>query len=355
VTIKDVVELRLVNQQLTSTKFTKPAEIVEWFGATQSQLYEGGKWAIGLRLPGSTDKDIERAIADRKIVRTWPMRGTLHFVAARDVRWILKLLTPRVAKRNATYHKHVGLDEHIFNKSREIVVKTLEGEKQVTRPALYKALNDAGISTKGLRGLFIISFLAHEGLICFGPRVGKQQTLVLLDEWLAKTKIIEGDEAITEIAKRYFTSHGPATIADFTWWTGLTVKEANIGIDTIKNDFESFEVDGKTYWFKSAGNTKSSNSAFLLPAYDEYTVGYTDRSAIVNPDFSKHPNYGFGGILNPVIVINGQVLGTWKKEIKKSELIIKPSYFEEIRKDEILDTTKRYAKFLGYPEASLLG
>src|SRR5262249_41454511 len=310
-TFSQITHYRLPNQRLSGAKFESPAEVVRWFGAVQAQDYLGSLWAIGLRMQNASEKAVEQAIAERTIVRTWPMRGTLHFVAAEDARWMLKLLTPRVIARSPSRHRELSLDERVFRGAREIFVKALSGGRQLTRTALYELLHARGINTKDGRGLHILGQLAHEGLICFGARDGKQPTFALLDEWLPQHKSRERDEALAELAERYFTSHGPATLQDFAWWSGLTTADARDGLEMAKRRLAPETINGQTYWLASSTPAAKDAApiAYLLPAYDEYTVAYKDRSAALNPDYAKHANYG-PGIFNPTIVLDGPLLLT---------------------------------------------
>lgn len=183
-TTKDINRLRLVNQKISGGKFKSPAEVVRWMGAMQAQDYPGALWGVGLRTEESTLAAVEQAIVDREIVRTWPMRGTLHFVPAENVRWMLSLLTPRIVRSAASRHRNLGLDEDIFAKSRTLFEKELQGGKILTRSEMYEMLEQAGISAVGQRGIHILWKLSQEGLLCFGPYKGKQPTFVLLDEWI---------------------------------------------------------------------------------------------------------------------------------------------------------------------------
>lgn len=195
--------------------------MVAFFGAVHAQDYRGALWGVGQRVAGATEADVERALAERSIVRTWPMRGTLHFVAPDDVRWMLRLLAPRAIARAAGRHRQLGLDAATFAQSRDRLTAVLAGGNQLTRDAIYAELDRSGISTAGQRGIHILAQLAMEGVICFGARRSKQQTFALLDEWVPSSRMLEGDEALAELAARYFASHGPATLADFAWWSGL--------------------------------------------------------------------------------------------------------------------------------------
>lgn len=348
----NIAHLRLYNQQIAASRFEKPGEVVGWLGAVQAQDYLGALWAVGLRMPDAAQADIVRAIADREIIRTWPMRGTLHFVAATDIRWMLELLAPRIVAGNARrLHKQFGLDETIIARSKELLTDALKGGRQLTRQAIYNLLERARIPSGAGRGLHIVSRLSHDGLICFGVREGKQPTFALLDEWAPTAKRLKREEALAEIARRYFTSHGPATLQDFVWWSGLTASDARAAIEMVSSQLLQETIDGKTYWLSSSiedANFKS-RSVYFLPSYDEYAVAYKDRSAVLSPAHTKQV-CSINGILSPIIVVDGQVAGTWKRALSKDSVLITPSYFTRLNKTEaraVAAAADRYGKFLG--------
>ncbi len=326
----------------------------------QAQDYAGGKWGIGLRLPRATDADIERAIAGRTIVRTWPMRGTLHFVAAADVRWLLELLAPRMIARAALRHRQLELDDATFARARGVVSKALEGGRQLTRDALYRVLLEAGVAvgpheTGERRGFHILWRLAHEGLICFDARQGKQQTLVLLDEWLGPPPAPRPrDEALAMLAERYFTGHGPATIHDFIWWSSLTAAEARRALDMIKPRVQCEEIGGATYWFTETEAAPPSRSrsrravAHLLPPFDEYLVGYRDRTATLEPAHRDQAPT----LLSPTVVVDTRVVATWSRTFTGAGAELKLRTFRSLTGAEqaaLAEATDRYAAFLGLP------
>jgi Winged helix DNA-binding domain len=281
--------LRLRNQLLAGNGLATAREVVAHFGAMQAQDYLGALWAVGTRMKQATEADVERALADREIVRTWPLRGTLHFVAAEDVHWMLDFLAPRIIRRHAArQEREHGLTEAVLRRARRKARQALEGEKQLTREELYAAL---GVEN----GLQIVWRLAHEKLICFGPRRGKQQTVVLLDEWIPRSRDVAPKDPLAELARRYFQSHGPATAADFAWWAGITLSEAR---RVLPGEAEAPRA--------------SRGGVHLLPPFDEYTVAYKHRDDIIDPAFAKRVNAG-GGMLNAVVVANGRVVGTWKR------------------------------------------
>ena len=349
----NIAARRAANQHLARPVFEKPGDVVRRMGAVQAQDYLGSLWAIGLRTKGATEGDVESAIADRSIVRTWPMRGTLHFVAAADVRWMLGLLTPRVVARSAGRYRQLELDERTFARSRDVLSRALRGGRRLTRNALYGELEAARIATGGQRGIHILSRLAQDGLICFGAREGKQQTFALLEEWVPAAKSLKRDEALAELARRYFTSHGPATLQDFVWWSGLKTTDARAGLEMAKPHLLQEIIAGQIYWLPSSApaskseSTNGSPSAHLLPAYDEYTVAYKDRSAVLSPsDASQAGN----GILSPTIVMDGRIAGTWTRALKKDTVVITPSPFTKFKQAESLAlaaAANRYGEFLG--------
>lgn len=351
----DIIRYRLYNQQIVGTKSHKPEEIVDALGAVQSQDYSGGLWGIGFRLPGTTVGDIEKALIDRKIVRTWPMRGTLHFVPARDARWMLELMAPRVIRRSARRYKELGLTEEIFKQSEELISRALVGGRQLTREALYDVLAKGGISPEGQRSYHILGHLAQKGVICLGPREGRQQTFVLFDEWVRDSQRLERDEALAEIARRYFTGHGPATLQDFTWWTGLAAADARAGLEMVESHFVQEVVDGRDYWFSASSipaKEDESPIAFLLPNFDEYMIGYKDRSAMFPAAYSGKPAPRGNIAFNYTIIVNGIAAGGWRKEIKNDGVVIRMRLFRSLDDDErdaLSVAADRYGGFLGMP------
>lgn len=301
----------------------------------------------------ATEATVEQALTDRKIVRTWPMRGTLHFAAPEDARWMLKLLAPRVIAKLASYYRQAGLTTVTFAKSKELFARALGGGKQLTRKQMYQLLEQAKIPTRQMRGLFILGRLAMEGFLVFGARQGKQQTFTLLEEWLPPAKMLEGDEALGELAQRYFTSHGPATLRDFMWWSGLTTAEARTGVEVVKRNLRQELIDDQSYWRSPATPDKRdpSPTAYLLQGYDEYGIAYKDRSAVFAPQDLKRAiakNMVFG----PSIVIDGKGVGFWKRTFKKNAVMITTTPFRPFSKAEkqaIAKAADRYAAFLGLP------
>ena len=251
-TSNEISRLRLSAQRISATTFTRPDQVVAWLGAVQAQDYLGALWAIGLRLGAARQDDIERALADGDIVRTWPMRGTLHFVAAADARWLTELLAPRAVAKAASRERTLGIDSAVLSRARRVLERSLDGGRRLARPEVYRVLERAKIATGGQRGLHILWRLAHACVICFGPRDGKQQTFVRFDDWLPRAIAMPRDEALAALAVRYFRGHGPATLADFAWWSGLTRSESQLAIELAGKQLHAATIGGSRYWLVPA-------------------------------------------------------------------------------------------------------
>ena len=331
---------RLHTQRLAGAGFDSPADVVRWFGAVQAQDSAGALWAVGMRATGATAAEVEQAIAARGIVRTWPLRGTIHFVAPEDVRWMLRHFGPRTVARAAPRFRQLEIDAPVLAKSGAIFVRALRGGRQLTRPRLYLLLERAGIVTRDNRGLHILWRCAHDGLIRFAAREGKQPAFALLDEWVPRDGMRDRDDALAELARRYFTSHGPATLQDFIWWSGLSAADGR------KAQAVAGPVpDGAT----AAPSRARSPHAVLLPPYDEYTVAYRDRSAALDP---AHAGAARNGIFSPTIVLDGRIAGTWTRRIEAGAVTIALKPFATLtgaRARSVAAAAARYGKFIGRP------
>jgi hypothetical protein len=348
---RELLERRLASQWIAVARGARPADVVAHFGAMQAQDYLGALWAVGMRLgDGAREAGVEAALADRSIVRTWPMRGTLHFVAAEDARWIVELLATRMVPRAGARFRALGIDEAQVKRARRILTKRL-ADGPMTRPAVYAALDRGGVATAGQRGIHVLWRLAHDTVLCFGPRQGKQQTFALFEQWLPDSKSKPGDESLAELAVRYFASHGPATVADFAWWSGLRRSEVQHAIALAGRRLEEVVVDGTSHWSEAGAPAPASvrGHADLLPAFDEFLVGYADRTAALDAEHAKHVNWG-GGILNPAILVDGRIAGTWKRRIGRGGVHFAPEPFARLpaaKARAVAQAFERYAAFLG--------
>lgn len=350
----EITRLRLHNQRLSTTTFKKPDEVVSYLGAVQSQDYAGAKWALGQRLEDASDSALDQAFNDGSILRTHLMRPTWHFVSPEDIRWMLKLTAPRVHAVNAFMYRQVELDEAILKKSYAVLEKALRGNKQLTRTELGSALEKVGIIAEGVRlGYFMMS-AELDGLICSGARRGKQFTYALLEERVPLVKAWTRDEALAELVKRYFSTRGPATLADFAWWSGLTVADAKQGVEMVKSQFQQEKMNGQTYWFPESlwDAEVKFPIVYLLPNYDEYFVGLKDRSAIGEVAGRANILKDNPSVMAHVIILDGQMVGGWKRTFEKNKVIVALNLITNLTKPEkqaVAEAAERFGKFLDLP------
>jgi hypothetical protein len=342
---------RVIGQQLSS-----PEETVRWMGALQAQDYGQALWAIGVRTKGATRASIEKSIADVKILRTWPMRGTIHFVPPEDAKWMVQLTAERMIRADGYRQQQLGLNQHIIEKCRQLFIEAMKGGKRVSRPALMEIMEKAGVRTEGQRGYHILWSIAQTGTTCLGPLEGKQQTFMLLDECVPKHTRLTRDEALAELAKRYFTSHGPATVADFAGWTNMTLADAKLGLEHAKRHLSPETIDGQEYWQgRDSKSSPDSTEVLLLPGFDEFMLGYKNRNAILATDDATKVVPGKNGIFLPIMVLNGQIIGTWRRVIKPKKVDITLHPFTRLTKvveGQALQAAQEYSTFLGLPIGS---
>jgi winged helix DNA-binding protein len=313
----DVLRQRLHNQKLSSSEIENPADVVRWLGAVQAQDYGAAKWALALRMRNATHAQIEDAFNQGQLLRTHLLRPTWHFVAPEDIRWLLELTAPQVNRRSGSGYRMFELDDAVFKRSNRILTNALRGGKHLTRATLKAALNKSGVAADdGVRLAHIMLRAELDGIVCSGPRIGKQFTYALLEDRVRQAKPLSRDEALAKLTRRYFRSHGPATLQDFVWWSGLTTADARRGMEMAKVT-RSTQIPNRI-----------ENPCHLLPAFDEYFVAYKDRD----------------GGLGPTIIINGRAVGTWKRDSTRVNLnILRPLNKSEQR--AIAKATERYEKF----------
>ena len=349
----EILKLRLYNSGLSQSLFKSAADAVSHSAAVQAQDFTAAKWALGLRIKNSTDEDIEKAFNDGTILRIHIMRPTWHFIIPEDIHWMLELTAPRVKSHLANYNRKLGLDDALFARSNSAIVKALEGHTYLTRQELKEILANTGIGTDIQRLAHILTRAELDGLICSGPRRGKQFTYALLDERVGESRRPGREQSLAELALRYFTSHGPAQLKDFSWWSGLTEKDARAALDIIKSGLEQVTLNGKTYWFSPYAEMSipDSPSALLLSIYDEYTIAYKDRSNISEARHIERM-ISMGNALTAVIVLNGSVAGTWHKTMKKNTVEISLNAFRNLdtaEQEAVVSEVSRYGKFVGRP------
>ncbi len=326
--LKDIALLRLVSQQIEGSQLKTEKEVVSWLGAVQAQDFPMSKWAVGLRLPGSTEKSVQSAIDDSKIIRTHVLRPTWHLVAAEDVYWMLELSAPQIKTAARSRDRELELTEEVFARCNTLLEKWLRDGNFLPREELVKRMADAGFSNDNNRVSHILMRAEIDGIIGSGPTKAGKPTYALLAERVPVKKLLKREEASAELARRYFNSHGPATLQDFVWWSGLPVKECRQAIEAIQPGFVAEIVDGEKYWFHPdyAVSNPVNEKIFLLPAYDEFIISYKNRAATLT--YENHRKaVSNNGFFRPSIVHNGQVIGIWKHTNKAGKAIFETDYF----------------------------
>ncbi|MBI3943738.1 MAG: AlkZ family DNA glycosylase [Chloroflexi bacterium] len=351
----DVARRRLHNQRLVGSSFTRPEEAVGWLGAVQAQEYQGAKWALAQRIQGIGNDALDEALAAGTILRTHILRPTWHFVTPADIRWLLALTAPRVHAINAPYYRKNALDSAVFAQSNTVLIKALQGGHQLTRSELESVLRQAGIlkDTDDRLRLGLLMMQAElDGIICSGAMKGKQHTYALLDERVSPTRSLARTEALAKLTRRFFTSHGPATIKDFSWWSGLTVADTRAGLEIAKRHLATDVFEGQTFWFPPdmPSAVPGGPVAHLLPAYDEYTIAYKDHSGILDPQYLAQAIAGRGIVL----AIDGYISGTWFRTFTKDTALVTVRPFMPLTEAEsraVAAAAQQFGKFLDMPVA----
>lgn len=345
----ELVNIRLYNHLLLTHEIKEPHGIVSWMGAMQSQALDMAKWAIGSRLENRNIKDIDEALNTGKVIRTHILRPTWHFVSAEDIHWIHDLSSPRLKPIYRSYAKGSGADESLIFRAVPMVEKILEGGKHLTKQEIGTALVEHDLQLDDRTLQLTISYAETEGILVNGRQKGNKQTFTLLEEWVPRQKTITKEEALECLARRFFTSHGPATIHDFIWWSGLTITQCRQAIEMIKADFICETINGRDFWMRNDTKTPPADKdyAFLLAPFDEFVVSYKDRSEIIE-DHHYSKVMTKNGLFSPTIILNGEIIGSWKKIVQKKSPRIELSFFEKRSKkkqDLFKIEIKRLEKF----------
>lgn len=354
-----IANIRTHSQQLACPAFDRPQDLVKWMGAIQAQDYPMSKWAIGVRLKSADRPTVEKALEQGEILRTHVMRPTWHLVPAEDIRWMLKLTAHRLKAAYNSYAKGKGVDilPKRYDSNKSLLVKMLEGNKSLTNQEIETELTQAGAiradkEVDKLSVKYLIALAEVEGTICSGVDKGKKATYALLDERVTPTRELHKEEALALLAARYFKSHSPASLNDFTWWSGLTTAEARQAIGLIESELimDRFTTE-KLFVHESYKETVASNqedTIHLLPSFDEYLISYKDRTTVMEQE--HHPKaFNNWGTFYPVILHNGKIVGNWNKSIKKGQIAIETSFFEPdicISKKQLEKAEKQYKEFI---------
>jgi Winged helix DNA-binding domain len=345
---------RLTSLLLRPHPVTRPADVagvVEWFGAMQSQDMASGLWSLGARLPGWTVTDVDAALERREAIRTWPMRGTVHLVPPADARWMLDLMGVRALAGAAARRQTIGLDPATAERGVEILAAALAGGRRLTRAECLRALSDGGITLGPQQGYHLLWYASQKGVTAIAPHIGKEQTFVLLDEWVPKPHMPDRDEALGLIALRYFRSHGPATVADLARWTGLTVQDCRTGVAVAGDALTT--VDGMHVDAALAGaDLPEIDDWLVLPGFDEFLLGYRDRSMMMDDAHKQAIVPGGNGVFQATVVRGGRVVGTWKRTLTRKAVVVAVQplvAFGAVDRKHTEAALQPYATFLGLP------
>ncbi|HAG60725.1 MAG TPA: hypothetical protein DCL83_16075 [Arthrobacter bacterium] len=329
--------LRLASQGLLGPGLASVPDAVRWMAATQAQDLQAALWAIGLRVPGAGLTEVRAALHGGRVVRSWPMRGTLHLVAPEDLRWMLDLTTERLTRSIAGRHRELDITWADIEKCRDVALERVAGGGSVSRNELFAVFEAAGQPTTGQRGIHILGTLCRHAWLVQGPLAGNQQLLVAFDDWIPVSRTLERQEAIAEFMLRYFQSHGPATLRDFAWWTQLPLTEVRPAFELVSGQLVELEFEAVSYWMSPQaasmldGGVPGQRSVLLLPGFDEFVLGYMDRSLVLAPEHANKIVPGGNGVFKKTIVAGGEVMGTWARAGTNRSAAVVPELFDDAK------------------------
>jgi hypothetical protein len=346
----DIARIRLRQQELHAPRSADASVHLRHMAAIQGQEYELSLWGIGLRLPHLRQVDLEADMQSGRMIRTHLLRPTWHLVAAEDVRWLLGLTAPRVHAANAFMYRKLELPPETLVACADVLTRALAGGHHLQRRALAEALAAAGWPMEGMRLGYVMMYAELEGLICSGPRQGRQFTYALMDERVAPAPAWPREEALAELMRRYFRSRGPATVQDASVWSGLTLGDVRKGIQLLDKELNVVQCGEQAYYLDAAADPKPGGEErlLLLPIYDEMIMGYQNRDALLQFQTGLQPPPRT--LHNCMILDGGQIIGTWKRTAKGRALQLELDFFRPLdaRQEEALALAKlRFGEFCG--------
>ena len=361
-TCSELLQRRLHSHGLTTpvSLADGPAGVVDRLFALQGQDLPGVLWSLGLRSE-STLAEVGSAFDDGTLVRSWPFRGTLHVLRAEDVHWTLALTSERILRSAFRRKEELELDPGTLEKAGAVAVAALSGGGRLSRRKLLELFEAAGIRTDGQRGYHLLWHLAVTGTTVLGPMEGSEQLFVLLDEWVPRPRKLDPTASLAELVRRYLAGRGPATEADMAWWSKLPLADVRAGLAAAATELEEAEYGGVVHWQLKSGTGSRPAAAdivsrtrpvVLLPGFDEYLLGYTDRSAALAPEHAQLTVPGGNGIFKPTLVLNGRIAGLWsrKSSAKKTVITVHPFAPLPVRAlSGIRRAASEYGRFLGMP------
>ena len=352
--MNSIARRRFASQHLIAPTLRRAVDVVRALGAVQAQDYPNAKWAIGQRTTGLIDADIERAFARGEILRTHVLRPTWHFVLPEDARWMLELTGPRVQASMASYDRKLELDPPTFRKSHAILERALRDGHQLTRTELRETLQRAGLKVPtGHHAGNLLLRAELDRVVISGARRGKQFTYALFDERVPPAPARHRDDALGELASRYFATRSPATLHDFSWWSGLSMGDARRAVEIAGRALTRDRCDGRDYWgVRGWGRAsgKRGRIAHLLPNYDEYFIGFKDRSAFAERLGGVVTKAQVSALMGHVLFVDGQIVGAWRRAPDASDVVLRLLLpLTPAERDLVVRAGRRFEKFLGIP------
>ncbi len=332
--------LRLASQGLVGDGFQDVATAARRMLAMQAQDLPSALWAVGQRVRGAGESDVRAALDTGTMVRSWPFRGTLHFLAPEDLKWILGVTSGRMKANTATRHRQLGIDASDVAKCRDIARQLVSSGKGATREELFAAFEAAGQATKAQRGVHLLWILCQEAHLVQGPTAGTsgkaagQQLFVAFDEWIPKSRNVDREEGVAELLLRYLQSHGPATERDFAWWSFTPLTEVRAAMKHVRDKLEQLTLGETTYWLSPDvaalldDGVPGSRTVLALPGFDEFLLGYTDRGLVLPPEFAQQIVPGGNGVFKRMIVQGGKIVGTWVRSGSGRNIRVEPVPFD---------------------------
>jgi hypothetical protein len=346
----DIARERLARTFLVHSPWSTTRDVIRALGAVQAQDYDGAKWGLSQRT-GLADSRLEEAFAAGDVLRTHVLRPTWHFVDPQDIRWMLRLTSPFIAKRMAPYDRHLELGNALFRRCNAALEKALQDGRSLTRAEIKAALAQARIPALGVqRTAHILMRAELDQVICSGPRRGKQFTYALFDERAPAGLRRDQDEDLLDLTLRYFHTRSPATARDFSWWSGLPMAVVRRGIEMARPEMESFTIEGTPYWMAGPALARRGHSAHLLPNYDEFFIGYRDRGAIGKRLRSVRAVTGGSAAIGNVIVVDGQLVGSWKRIQRQQGVTLRldlPARLSTAEHKRVRRQVHRFQEFVG--------
>jgi DNA glycosylase AlkZ-like len=336
---------------------TDVAGVVEWFGAMQAQELGSGLWSLGARLPSLSRAEVTAGLERRQALRTWPMRGTVHFIPPRDARWMLDLMGSRALAGAARRRDHLGLSQATAERAVAILGEGLAGGQRLTRSECVDLMRRNGIDVAGQRSYHLLWYASQCGVTCIAPNIGPEQTFVRLDEWAPQQVELDRDQALATIALRFVRSHGPAPVKDLAGWTGLPLGDVRRGVGGAGEVITTVLVDGlemlvTSEALDSVGEGLAAEGVLALPGFDEFLLGYKDRSLLLDRAHQQAVIPGGNGIFQWTVVRDGRVIATWKRVPTKTKVTVDVRPLVRLSKRDrihVEDAMTPYGRFVGLP------